>query len=73
MKTNESGADRLIRIIVGILLFILGWLVIKNQVLGIIFDILGIILFITGITGFCALYTLFGINTKKEEPPQKPA
>ncbi len=74
MKTNESGADRLIRIIVGILLFILGFLVIKNRVLGIIFDILGIILFITGITGFCSLYKLFGCSTKKEEPPQqKPA
>jgi len=73
MKTNESGADRLIRIIVGILLFILGWLVLKNRVLGIIFDILGIILFITGITGFCGLYKLFGCSTKKEEPPQKPA
>ncbi|HVP36696.1 MAG TPA: DUF2892 domain-containing protein [Terriglobales bacterium] len=72
MKTNESGADRLIRIIVGILLVILGFLVIKNRVLGIIFDILGIILFITGITGFCALYKPLGINTKKEEPPQKP-
>lgn len=73
MKTNESGADRLIRIIVGILLFILGFLVIKNRILGIIFDILGIILFITGITGFCGLYKLFGCNTKKEEPTQKPA
>jgi len=73
MKTNESGADRLIRIIVGILLFILGWVVLKNRILGIIFDILGIILFITGITGFFGLYNLFGINTKKEETPQKPA
>jgi len=73
MKTNESGADRLIRIIVGILLFILGWLVLKNRVLGIIFDILGIILFVTGITGFCGLYKVCGIDTKKEEPPQKPA
>ena len=72
MKTNESGADRLIRIIVGILLFILGFMVLKNRVLGIIFDIIGIIIFITGITGFCALYKPFGINTKKEEPPQKP-
>jgi len=67
MKSNEGGADRLIRIIVGILLFIIGWGILKNNLLGIIFDILGIILFITGITGFCGLYKVFGINTRKEK------
>lgn len=70
MKPNESGADRLIRIIAGILLFIIGWGVLKNNLLGIIFDILGIILFITGITGFCVLYKPLGINTRKEETPK---
>jgi hypothetical protein len=70
MKTNESGADRLIRIIAGIVLFMLGWGILKNNLLGIIFDILGIILFVTGITGFCGLYKLLGISTKKEEAPK---
>ncbi len=70
MKTNESGADRLIRIIAGIVLFMLGWGILKNNLLGIIFDILGIILFVTGITGFCGLYKLLGISTKKEETPK---
>jgi hypothetical protein len=70
MKANESGADRLIRIIAGIVLFMLGWGILKNNLLGIIFDILGIILFITGITGFCGLYKLLGISTKKEETPK---
>lgn len=69
MKPNEGGADRLIRIILGILLFIIGWGVLKNNLLGIIFDILGIILFITGITGFCGLYKAFGIRTTKEKTP----
>lgn len=72
VKTNESGADRLIRIILGILLFIIGWVILKNRLLGIIFDIIGVILFITGITGFCGLYKVFGCSTKKEETPQKP-
>lgn len=70
MKANESGADRLIRIIAGIVLFMLGWGILKNNLLGIIFDILGIILFVTGITGFCGLYKLLGISTKKEETPK---
>lgn len=70
MKANESGADRLIRIIAGIVLFMLGWGILKNNILGIIFDILGVILFVTGITGFCGLYKLLGISTKKEETPK---
>jgi hypothetical protein len=70
MKPNEGGADRLIRIIAGVVLFMLGWGILKNNLLGIIFDILGVILFVTGITGFCGLYKLFGISTKKEETPK---
>jgi len=70
MKPNEGGAERLIRIIAGIVLFMLGWGILKNNILGIIFDILGVILFVTGITGFCGLYKLLGISTKKEETPK---
>ena len=67
MKGNESGSDRGIRIILGIILIILGWFVLGNNTLGVILDIIGIILIITGITGFCLLYTLFGMSTKKKE------
>ena len=70
MKSNEGGGDRLIRIIAGVVLFMLGWGILKNNILGIIFDILGVILFVTGITGFCGLYKLLGISTKKEETPK---
>lgn len=68
MKGNESGSDRVIRIILGIILIILGWFVLSNNTLGVILDIIGIILIITGITGFCLLYTLFGMSTRKKEP-----
>ena len=72
MKANESGTDRVIRLVLGIILLILGWAVLHNSVLGVILDIIGIILIITGITGFCLLYSVLGINTKKEKP-QTPA
>jgi uncharacterized membrane protein HdeD (DUF308 family) len=67
MKANESSFDRGIRIILGIILIILGWLALGNNTLGLILDIIGIILIITGITGFCLLYTLLGMSTKKKE------
>ncbi len=66
MKTNESGTDRVIRVILGIVLIVVGALALKGaEVLGIILIIVGLIALITGITGFCALYTLLGINTCK--------
>ncbi len=63
-KQNESSADRVIRAIAGIIFFILGyfWLAGAWQI---IFYILGIALLGTGLTGFCGLYSIFGINTKK--------
>jgi uncharacterized membrane protein HdeD (DUF308 family) len=68
MKANESSTDRLIRIILGIIFIILGWFALGNNTLGVILDIIGIILIITGITGFCLIYTLLGMSTKKKEP-----
>lgn len=65
MKPNEGTSDRIIRLIAGVVLIIIGWPVLGNNTLGIILDILGVILLITGITGFCGLYKLFGINTIK--------
>jgi len=65
MKPNEGITDRIIRLIVGVVLIIIGWPVLGNNTLGIILDIIGVILLITVITGFCGLYKIFGINTLK--------
>jgi len=67
MKANEGKADRIVRFIIGIIFLILGFLVFGNSVLGVILDIIGIILVVTALTGFCVLYTFFGISTKKEK------
>ncbi|MCJ7578240.1 MAG: DUF2892 domain-containing protein [candidate division Zixibacteria bacterium] len=65
MKPNEGTTDRLIRLILGVVLIIIGWPVLGSNTLGIILDIIGVLLLITGITGFCGLYKIFGINTLK--------
>jgi hypothetical protein len=65
MKTNESGLDRTIRIIFGIVLLGLYLLGYVGGGLGIVFVILGAIALITGIIGFCPLYSLFKFSTKK--------
>jgi hypothetical protein len=65
MQTNESNLDRIIRGILAVILiaanltsFLTGWL-------SIVAWILTVILVITALDGFCLLYKLFGISTKK--------
>ena len=65
MKTNESGLDRIIRVIVGIVLLALYFTSTVSGALGIVFLVLAAIALLTGIVGFCPLYTLLKINTKK--------
>jgi len=62
-KPNEGTTDRVIRLILGLTLVIVGFFV--KGLISVLLIILGIILFITGVTGFCGLYALLGINTKK--------
>ncbi len=65
MKANESSTDRIVRVIVGIILIVVGFFVLKAT-LGIILGVIGIVLLLTGAVGFCALYPLLKINTAKK-------
>ncbi len=60
-KVNEGPVDRIIRSIIGIVLIVGGFFV--SGILSIILWVLGGISLLTGITGFCGLYVLLGINT----------
>jgi hypothetical protein len=65
MKTNESNLDRIIRVIVGIALLALYFTGAVAGGLGIVFIVLGAVALLTGLAGFCPLYALLKINTKK--------
>jgi len=65
MKTNESNLDRVIRVIIGAVLLVLGWGGIVAGGWGLAFKILGFIPLITGLVGFCPLYAIFKTSTKK--------
>jgi len=65
MKTNESNLDRVIRVVVGIIFLGLYFTGTVTGTLGIILIVLGAILLFTGATGFCLLYKLLKIDTKK--------
>ena len=62
---NEAGWDRILRVVGGILLLALGFGGIAVGTLGWVFKIIGILLLVTGLVGFCPVYALLKIRTKK--------
>ncbi len=61
MKRNESKLDRIVRAIAGIATVGAGFLL--GGTLGVVLYVVGGVLLFTAATGFCLLYTLFGIST----------
>jgi|WetSurMetagenome_2_1015567.scaffolds.fasta_scaffold35508_2 hypothetical protein len=66
MKRNESGLDRIIRVVIGLVFIglfaagvVVGWL-------GWLLLVIGAILLGTGIIGFCPLYAALKLNTNKK-------
>lgn len=58
MTTNEGTADRVIRVIIGLVL--LSLVVIGPQTL---WGLIGLVPLATGLIGFCPLYKIIGLNT----------
>ncbi len=61
---NESGVDRVIRAVLGIVLIALAASSAVTGALGIVFWVVGALALLTGIVGFCPLYALLKIRTK---------
>ncbi|MDX9715014.1 MAG: DUF2892 domain-containing protein [Dissulfurispiraceae bacterium] len=66
MIKNIGSTDSRIRIFLGIIFLILALFVSNTSWLSVLLFILGVVSIFTGFSGFCALYTLFGINTAKK-------
>ena len=60
-KTNEGLADRVIRAVIGLAIISLVYLGPQTP-----WGWLGLIPFFTAVTGWCPLYQLLGINTRKD-------
>ncbi len=65
MKTNEASWDRIVRVVLAAALFYLYFAGMVSGVLGVVFLVLGIVFLVTGIVGFCPLYALIKVSTKK--------
>ncbi|WP_298494328.1 DUF2892 domain-containing protein [uncultured Maritimibacter sp.] len=63
-KTNESTTDRIIRAIVGVAALVVFFLN-QGTTLGWIALVVAALALFTAAVGWCALYSVFGINTCK--------
>lgn len=62
---NEAGWDRVLRVVGGILLLALGFGGFAVGTLGLVFKIIGTLLLVTGLVGYCPIYGLLKIKTRK--------
>ena len=65
MKLNESMIDRVVRAVAGVVLLYLGLGSVLSGTMGIVADIVGVILIATAAIGFCPIYYILKISTKK--------
>jgi len=64
-KKNMSEIDRFVRIIIGGALLLIATYVPLSAALAWALIVVGLVLMLTGLAGFCPLYALLNINTKK--------
>ena len=65
MKVNMSSADRIIRVIIAVIFAALYFTGTVTGTIGLVLTVAGVIFLLTSIVGFCPLYTIFGMRTKK--------
>jgi hypothetical protein len=64
MKVNQGSIDRALRLVVAGVLIGIGLGVVRGPG-GIAMAAVGVIPLLTGLSGFCPLYTLLGIDTSR--------
>jgi len=65
MRTNESTLDRVIRIILASAALVVALLVGAGSPIGIALLVVAAVMLITGLVGFCPVYRILGMRTRK--------
>lgn len=69
METNEGTVDRIIRLVLGVVLVWAGlWPLggLGGAAWGIVLAVIGLVLLVTAATGFCLIYRILGISTRRQ-------
>lgn len=61
MEANVGGIDKILRIVLGLVVILVGWFVFNSW-----WALVGVVFLLTGLFSRCALYKLLGINTNKK-------
>ncbi|MCL6494666.1 MAG: DUF2892 domain-containing protein [Ignavibacterium sp.] len=65
MTANVGSADKIIRIVLGLVILVVGYL---NESW---WGLVGLVPLLTAFIGFCPAYSLLGISTKAKVPTEK--
>ncbi len=66
MMKNESGFDRILRVLLAAAIAVLYFTGVLSGTWAIVLGVVAVILLVTGLVGFCPLYKLLGISTLKK-------
>lgn len=70
MNCNVGGADRIVRVLVGIALLVIGFVVPMSGAWQVAAFVVGAVLLVTALVRFCPLNRLVGINTCPKSPQE---
>lgn len=62
---NQASWDRILRVVIGVIMLVVGWGGMVTGVWGEVFKFLGFVPLLTGLAGFCPIYALLKLRTKK--------
>lgn len=68
---NESKLDRAVRILLGLTMLAAGWTGLVTGVWGIALEVFGWVPLLTGVIGWCPIYALLGIRSRRRHPPAR--
>lgn len=66
MRLNMGSWDRMIRVLITLVIVILLFADVLKGALAVILGIVAVIFFVTSVFGFCPLYVIFGISSRKK-------
>lgn len=67
MKGNMGPLDRILRIIIALVIGVLYFTKIVTGTIGTILLVIALIFLLTSIVGYCPLYSIIGVSTKKSK------
>jgi len=69
---NLSGAERVLRVLVGVAMLAGGWTGAVTGIEGVALQVFGWVPLITGIAGWCPFYAVLGFSSRRPRTPAEP-